>query len=91
MLLMKSLRHCNAGYSYMIQLIIVAYQLLLILLCFITACPLGTFGQDCLTVCHCADGAGCNAVTGKCPVGCEVDWSGESCSTETGTAGNTVL
>ncbi|XP_077972532.1 uncharacterized protein LOC144427337 [Styela clava] len=48
-------------------------------------CQDETWGRDCLKECHCLDGVGCNAITGKCPStsssesGCAPGWRGDTC------------
>ena len=54
---------------------------------YVSACPLRTFGENCTSVCHCADGTGCDSVTGACFVGCETGWTGDSCSVQLGKHG----
>lgn len=40
-------------------------------------CPLGRFGQDCVQVCDCNDGGGCDRVSGECT--CAPGWRGPQC------------
>ena len=51
-------------------------------MCFVTDCPLGTFGQDCSTQCHCLENTDCDAWTGTCSMGCAEGWTGETCSVQ---------
>ena len=40
--------------------------------------PDGSYGQDCLEVCQCQNGASCDVVTGMC--NCTAGWQGSSCN-----------
>ena len=42
-------------------------------------CPKGSYGQDCMEVCRCQNGASCDAITGEC--NCAAGWTGETCDT----------
>ena len=42
-------------------------------------CPDGSFGENCLTRCYCADKEPCNKTTGVCPDSCETGYIGEFC------------
>ena len=44
------------------------------------ACPTGTYGRDCASVCKGYCKGGCNHVTGKCDSGCEPGWDIENCN-----------
>ena len=47
----------------------------------ISVCSLGMFGDDCLSHCHCYEGASCDTVTGECPNHkCATGWKGLNCS-----------
>ena len=46
--------------------------------CFISACSQQSFGANCSSECHCADGADCDHVTGECKQ-CSERWTGTAC------------
>ncbi|XP_053391233.1 multiple epidermal growth factor-like domains protein 10 [Mercenaria mercenaria] len=44
-------------------------------------CPVGTFGDECLQRCHCADERACDAITGHCQSpACKTGWIGIACN-----------
>lgn len=45
----------------------------------VSACPKGTYGRDCASVCKGYCKNGCNSVTGKCDNGCEPGWYTDEC------------
>lgn len=53
------------------------------LFCFMTVCPKGYFGPDCLHKCstYCSGNESCNRFTGVCDEGCKDGWSGPICGT----------
>lgn len=46
---------------------------------YVSACPKGTYGRDCASVCKGYCKNGCNSVTGKCDNGCEPGWYTDEC------------
>ncbi|XP_053388793.1 uncharacterized protein LOC128551883 [Mercenaria mercenaria] len=44
-------------------------------------CPVGTFGDECLQRCHCADERACDEITGRCrSPACKTGWIGIACN-----------
>lgn len=44
------------------------------------ACPVGRFGINCVSECHCENGDYCDQASGFCGNGrCDVHWTGNNC------------
>ena len=44
-------------------------------------CDGGTFGQNCMTLCHCLNDKTCNHISGSCPDNlCAPGWKSNNCS-----------
>ena len=48
---------------------------------FLLECDGGTFGQNCMTLCHCLNDKTCNHINGSCPDNlCAPGWKSNTCS-----------
>ena len=48
---------------------------------FLPECDGGTFGQNCMTPCHCLNDKPCDHINGSCPDNlCPPGWKGNNCS-----------
>ena len=43
-------------------------------------CSAGSFGEECMESCRCADDTTCDAVSGECPGKCADGWTGLACT-----------
>ena len=48
---------------------------------FLSECDGGTFGQNCMTPCHCLNDKPCDHINGSCPTNlCAPGWKSNNCS-----------